>query len=158
MTRAVLAMVGGGLFLLGALGAFSGMHDHVRAGFGLNGNQNALHVLTGLAAMMLAAIGPGAARAGSWILALGFSLLFIGGAAGSNALAEAFNFNAANHLLHLAIAAGGVWAATYRPIQQEADELLDLELEFEGQWPQEDGRRPGQVLEEPVGTGSSRMR
>src|SRR6185295_8335962 len=136
MIRGFLAVLGAMLLLAGAAGAISGAHDHVLLGIGLNGNQNALHVLTGLGALILAGLGRDAARAGCWFYALSYSALFIAGASGSRMLADAFNFNSAAHILHLAVAAMCVWAATYRPQLRDADDRLDLELELEGErWP-----------------------
>jgi hypothetical protein len=150
-----MGLVGTALLFAGVIGALTGSHDHLILGFGTNGNHNALRIVAGLAALMLSWTGHGAARAGCWVYAFAYSILFIGGAGGSRSMDRAFNFATADHVFHLLIVAGCVWAATFRRRQEETEELLDMELELEEAWPQGEDLEP-EESEEPVGTDRSR--
>lgn len=124
----VLALVFGAVYLLvGIIGFFvTGFEDFFAhdsgdtlLGFEINGMHNVVHIVIGIAGLLLART-LGGARTYGWLLAVGYGAAFV---YGLFAIGEEWDFlsiNAADNVLHIATAVVGLVMAV-GPVRTTAD-------------------------------------
>ena len=109
MAKILATLLGIGLLAIGLVGLVSGGHDHQLLIFGVNAGHNAVHLLSGAAALAMAMIGERAAM----LLCLAFGSIYgivaVVGFFQVPAVVRMLNLNMADNFLHLAIAAACLW-------------------------------------------------
>jgi hypothetical protein len=124
LAKTYLMALGIILFVIGVVGAFTGGHDHLMGGFGINATHNTVHIVSGLLAIGLAWAGELMARRGCQIFAVIYGLTWLGGALGVDAVVTGLNINAADNWLHFAIFASAAYFG-FRP--RRLDRMPDLD-------------------------------
>ena len=105
MVKKFTLVLGVVLLAVGVLGILTGGHDHTLIIFGINMTHNLIHVLSGVVALAAAAGGEGYAKKYCLVFGAVYGLVTVGGFINLAPVVQMLNLNAADNVLHLAIAA-----------------------------------------------------
>lgn len=103
------------LLIVGIVGAISGGHAHQLAGLGTNAAHNAVHSLTGIAAIVAARISERAARIGCQTFAVIYGVTWLAGLLNVQPAVQMLNLNTVGNWLHFLIFGATAWFG-FRPI------------------------------------------
>ena len=110
MARIISLIYGIAFLAVGVLGTVTGGHDHLLFSlFGINFFHNTVHLFSGLVALGCYALGEEASRGFLWFIAIVYGLVVLGGLCGITPIVNAFNLNAGDNILHLALVLGAVY-------------------------------------------------
>jgi len=105
MARPFCTLLGIVLLCVGLWGLVTGAHAHELVVFGINGNHNLVHVLSGILGIIAAFAGRGAAKTFCLVFGAIYGVVAVAGLVNISAVVELLNLNLADNLLHGGIAA-----------------------------------------------------
>ena len=114
MEKRWITILGVLLLAIGIAGSLSGGHNHGFMGFGINFNHNAIHISSGLLALLFGMASRPTAIAGARLFGVLYGLVWVAGLFNVFDAVPRLNLNMPDQLLHLALAAVSLWYG-FRP-------------------------------------------
>jgi len=103
MAKKFSLLLGVVLLAAGAVGWYTGGHDHTLVVFGINMTHNVVHLLSGGLAILAALIGPQCAKYYCLLFGAVYGLVTIAGFLNIAPVVQLLNLNTADNYLHLGI-------------------------------------------------------
>jgi hypothetical protein len=100
-----LRILGTTFVLIGIAGTLTGTHAHNLVIFGINMSHNAVHVVTGIAAIAASGMGAASSVLFCRVFGLVYGLVTVAGFAGFDPVVRMLNLNTADNWLHLGVSA-----------------------------------------------------